>query len=186
MRCRPQRACPVFGPHCASYDADRAADLDTGSSCDCRRLDMEEPLPLVFWEGSLVCAESLRKAQQSRESWEDHSVWTERDQQRRWSQEVSNTDRVVVPQVFKMTLCGNTNMLDSDSRYASTWSESMTERTLQWTSSSISVHLVVGTSFKPPGLTDGGRAVADGANHTSRSFSGPSHHVRHRYEPIEW
>lgn len=49
------------------------------------------------------------------------------------------------------------------------------ERTLQLTKSSISFQVSAGTDFKPLGWAEAGSRVADGLNHTSRSFSGPTH-----------
>lgn len=82
--------------------------------------------------------------------------------------------RVVVPQVFRMSLWLKTNMLDSDRRYASTWSDSTIESTLQLTTSSISFQISADTAFKPSLAAPGGSSLGDGANQTSRSFSGPA------------
>jgi len=65
-------------------------------------------------------------------------------------------------------------MLDSESKYASIVSDSITESTLQLTRSSMSFHTSPDTAFNPAGRADEGKAVADGLNHTSSSFSGPS------------
>ena len=64
-------------------------------------------------------------------------------------------------------------MLDSESKYASTCSDSMIERTLQLTRSSISFHISEGTILSPAGAVATGREDEDSLNHTSRSFSGP-------------
>jgi hypothetical protein len=64
-------------------------------------------------------------------------------------------------------------MLDSERRYPSTVSDSRTERTLQLTRSSISFQVSAATAFNPLGAQEAGKASSSGANHTSRSFSGP-------------
>src|SRR2546423_10389768 len=95
--------------------------------------------------------------------------------------------RVVVPQVLSMSLWGNTNILDSERRYASTSSDSTIERTLQFTMSSMDFHISLGTALSPASPEQVCKSWGDGLNHTSRSFSGPVaiSHVQRGISPTD-